>query len=155
MPAPAKQLLRRQSVPACHRGNRVAAGLDLRDHPRLVRVAPCPTAPRTGEFLQPTSRLGESTIHYVHFKPSGSKEPQRRRSGHQPEGGEGTTLTVERLWRSVKYEEVYLRAYGSVRDARTSIGRYLTFYNSRRPHSSLDRKTPDQAYFNQPLLAAA
>ena len=62
---------------------------------------------------------------------------------------------VERLWRSVKYEEVYLRAYGSVSDARASLGRYLTFYNGRRPHSSLDRKTPDQAYFHQPLLAAA
>jgi putative transposase len=62
---------------------------------------------------------------------------------------------VERLWRSVKYEEVYLRAYGSVGEARSSLGRYLTFYNSRRPHSSLDRKTPDQAYFNEPLLAAA
>ncbi|WP_303795588.1 IS3 family transposase [Sandarakinorhabdus limnophila] len=62
---------------------------------------------------------------------------------------------VERLWRSVKYEEVYLRAYGSVSEARASIGRYLTFYNGRRPHSSLDRKTPDHVYFNQPLLAAA
>ena len=62
---------------------------------------------------------------------------------------------VERLWRSVKYEEVYLRAYSSVSDARTSIGRYLTFYNGRRPHSSLDRKTPDHVCFNQPLLAAA
>ena len=62
---------------------------------------------------------------------------------------------VERLWRSVKYEEVYLRAYGSVSEARASLGRYLTFYNGRRPHSSLDRQTPDQVYFNQPLLAAA
>ena len=62
---------------------------------------------------------------------------------------------VERLWRSVKYEEVYPRAYGSVSEARASIGRYLTFYNGRRPHSSLDRKTPDHVYFNQPLLAAA
>ena len=62
---------------------------------------------------------------------------------------------VERLWRSVKYEEVYLRAYGSVSEARASIGRYLTFYNGRRPHSSLDRKTPNQVYFNEPLLAAA
>ncbi|MBB6229426.1 putative transposase [Polymorphobacter multimanifer] len=62
---------------------------------------------------------------------------------------------VERLWRSVKYEEVYLRAYGSVSEARSSLGRYLTFYNGRRPHSSLDRKTPDHVYFNQPLLAAA
>ena len=56
---------------------------------------------------------------------------------------------VERLWKSVKYEEVYLRAYDSVGEARTSIGRYFNFYNGRRPHSSLDRRTPDQAYFGQ------
>ena len=63
---------------------------------------------------------------------------------------------VERLWRSIKYEEVYLRAYDSVSEARTSIGCYLTFHNSRRPHSSLDRSTPDQAYFNSlPQRAAA
>ncbi len=48
---------------------------------------------------------------------------------------------VERLWRSVKYEEVYLRAYDSASDARASIGRYLDFYNGRRPHSSLDGTT--------------
>jgi putative transposase len=63
---------------------------------------------------------------------------------------------VERLWRSIKYEEVYLRAYDSVSEARSSIGRYLTLYNGQRPHSSLDRKTPDQAYFDPlPQLAAA
>ena len=63
---------------------------------------------------------------------------------------------VERLWRSVKYEEVYLRAYDSVSEARTSIGRYLDFYNGRRPHSSLDGTTPDQAYFTSlPLRLAA
>jgi putative transposase len=63
---------------------------------------------------------------------------------------------VERLWRSVKYEEVYLRAYESVAHARACLGRYLTFYNTRRPHSSLDARTPDHAYFNHvPLLAAA
>jgi putative transposase len=55
---------------------------------------------------------------------------------------------VERLWRSVKYEEVYLRAYNTVGEARASIGRYLDLYNGRRPHSSLDGITPDQAYFN-------
>ena len=55
---------------------------------------------------------------------------------------------VERLWRSVKYEEVYLRAYESVSEARVSIGRYFDFYNGRRPHASLDGNTPDQAYFN-------
>ena len=63
---------------------------------------------------------------------------------------------VERLWRSVKYEEVYLRAYDSVSEARASIGRYLGFYNGRRPHSSLDGATPDQAYFTPlPLRLAA
>ena len=62
---------------------------------------------------------------------------------------------VERLWRSVKYEEVYLRAYDSVSEARSSIGRYLAFYNHRRPHSSLDRRTPDEAYFTPSPLAAA
>jgi len=63
---------------------------------------------------------------------------------------------VERLWRTVKYEEVYLRAYDSVSDARILIGRYLTFYNGRRPHSSLDRQTPNQAYFSRlPQSAAA
>ena len=63
---------------------------------------------------------------------------------------------VERLWRSVKYEEVYLRAYDTVAEARASIGRYLSFYNTRRPHSSLDRQTPDRAYFTRlPQTAAA
>ena len=63
---------------------------------------------------------------------------------------------VERLWRSIKYEEVYLRAYATVSEARLSIGRYLTFYNGRRPHSSLDRQTPDQTYFTRlPQSAAA
>jgi putative transposase len=56
---------------------------------------------------------------------------------------------VERLWRSIKYEEVYLRAYDTVSEARASLGRYLAFYNGRRPHSSLDRQTPDQAYFTR------
>ena len=59
---------------------------------------------------------------------------------------------VERLWRSVKHEEVYLRAYDSVSDARASLGRYLDLYNRRRPHSSLDGMTPDRAYFGYPML---
>jgi putative transposase len=65
-------------------------------------------------------------------------------------------VIVERLWRSVKYEEVYLRAYGGVREARALIGRYLSFYNRKRPHSSLGANTPDQTYFdNLPLAVAA
>ena len=57
---------------------------------------------------------------------------------------------VERLWRTVKYEEVYLRAYASVSEARASIRRYLDFYNGRRPHSSFGGQTPNQVYANQP-----
>ena len=65
-------------------------------------------------------------------------------------------IFVERLWRTIKYEEVYLRAYNSVSEARASFRRYLAFYNGRRPHSRLDRQTPDQAYFNRlPHIAAA
>ena len=71
-------------------------------------------------------------------------------------GGWRDNVFVERLWRSIKYEEVYLHAYDSVPEARTSIGGYLDFYNRRRPHSSLDDATPDQAYFNpMPLRMAA
>jgi putative transposase len=55
---------------------------------------------------------------------------------------------VERLWRTIKYEEVYLRDYASVSEARASLGRYIDgFNNTRRPHSSLDGQTPDEAYF--------
>jgi putative transposase len=65
-------------------------------------------------------------------------------------------VVVERLWRSVKYEEVYLHAYTAVSEARASIGRYLAFYNAKRPHSNLGAKTPDQAYFdNLPMTLAA
>ena len=64
---------------------------------------------------------------------------------------------VERLWRSIKYEEVYLHAYDSVAEAKAGIARYIDFYNSCRPHSSLDKKTPDEFYFAtlQQLQAAA
>lgn len=63
---------------------------------------------------------------------------------------------VERLWRSVKYEEVYLHAYDSVSAAKAGLDRYFRFYNSRRPHSSLDRQTPNQFYFKSlPLPRAA
>jgi len=56
---------------------------------------------------------------------------------------------VERFWRSIKYEEVYLHAYESVSAARCGIGRYIEFFNQQRPHSSLNRQTPDQVYFNR------
>ena len=55
---------------------------------------------------------------------------------------------VERLWRSVKYERVYLKAYDSVSQARADIADYLSWYNTARPHSSIERLTPEQKYFN-------
>ena len=66
-------------------------------------------------------------------------------------------IFVERLWRTLKYEEVYLHAYDSVSAATAGIDRYLTLYNTRRPHSSLADRTPDEAYFTPtpPLSAAA
>ena len=55
-------------------------------------------------------------------------------------------IFIERLWRSVKYEEVYLKAYDSPKEARTSIRAYFNFYNDRRPHQSLDYRTPKEVY---------
>ena len=62
---------------------------------------------------------------------------------------------IERLWRSVKYEEIYLHADDTVADSRAGIGKYFNLYNRRRPHSSLNRKTPDQVYYSQPPLTLA
>ena len=63
---------------------------------------------------------------------------------------------VERLWRSVKYERVYLKAYDSVSAARTDIADYLDWYNTDRPHSSLERVTPQEKYVaTLPKLALA
>jgi putative transposase len=61
---------------------------------------------------------------------------------------------VERLWRSVKYEEVYLKAYESITHARKSLGVYFNFYNTERRHQSLDRRTPDSLYYDDAKLAA-
>jgi putative transposase len=64
-------------------------------------------------------------------------------------------LVVERFWRSIKYEEVYLHAYESASGARAGIGKYIEFYNGQRPHTALDGRTPDAAYFNHNAVQAA
>lgn len=65
-------------------------------------------------------------------------------------------IFVERFWRTIKYEEVYLRAYAGTSEAKASIGRYIAFYNTHRPHSALDGRTPHEVYFSsQPLDQAA
>ena len=64
---------------------------------------------------------------------------------------------IERLWRSVKYEEVYLKAYDSVSAARQGLQAYLAFYNERRPHQAHAGRTPDMVYYAAlaPIQAAA
>jgi putative transposase len=64
-------------------------------------------------------------------------------------------LFVERLWKSVKYEEVYLHAYDSVSEAHQGLARYFTFYNGGRPHAALDGRTPDMVYFGLQLQQQA
>jgi putative transposase len=62
---------------------------------------------------------------------------------------------VERLWRSIKYEEVYLHAYENVSAAKAGVEKYLEFYNGRRPHTALGERTPDEAYFTKQTLKNA
>ena len=63
-------------------------------------------------------------------------------------------IFTERLWRTIKYEEVYLQDYASPRDARRSLAEYLDFYNYRRLHQALDYQTPAALYYAQPALTA-
>ena len=62
---------------------------------------------------------------------------------------------IERFWKSIKYEEVYLKAYECTSQARQSIAQYMAFYNGRRPHRSLAGQTPDSIYFGSTLAAIA
>ena len=57
-------------------------------------------------------------------------------------------LFIERLWRTVKYEEMYLKAYADGREARAGIGKYLGFYNTQRPHQALEYRTPAEVYLD-------
>ena len=62
---------------------------------------------------------------------------------------------VERLWRTVKYEEIYLHAHETVREVKTALTRYFDFYNNRRPHQSLDYRTPEEMYIGNDKLKKA
>lgn len=55
---------------------------------------------------------------------------------------------VERLWRSVKYEDIYLKAYGSIIEVKKGLTKYFTFYNQQRWHHNFDKRTPAMVYFN-------
>ena len=62
-------------------------------------------------------------------------------------------LFIERLWRTLKYEEIYLKAYQDAKEARAAIAKYIVFYNTERPHQSLDYQTPAGVYFTPPPIA--
>ncbi len=67
--------------------------------------------------------------------------------------GKGRALDnifTERLWRTIKYEEVYLHSYAHPKEARASLAHYVDFYNHRRPHQALDYRTPAEVYFGAP-----
>lgn len=64
-------------------------------------------------------------------------------------------VVIERFWRTVKYEEVYLRAYETTSEARKHLHEYIAFYNTGRGHQALDYKTPDEAYFVNQVAALA
>ena len=78
------------------------------------------------------------------------------RSAWTGEGAWRDNVFVERLWKTIKYEEVYLHAYDTVAAAKAGLARYIDFYNQRRPHRALDGVTPDAMYFDSlPLLLGA
>ena len=74
--------------------------------------------------------------------------------GWQPAMGIDNVF-MERLWRTVKYEEVYLKAYESIAEARHSLGEFFEFYNTGRRHQSIENQTPDHVYFDSAAKLAA
>ena len=86
--------------------------------------------PHSATYRKILTKTNESKIAYIFIRKNGIE-------------------MIERLWRSVKYEEVYLKAYSSVSDAKKQLNAYFEFYNLKRPHSSLDKQTPNEFYYDQ------
>ena len=84
---------------------------------------------------------------------SGLLEQHGVRISMDGKGSYNDNLFIERLWRTVKYEEVYLKAYQDGRDARAGIGDYLRFYNTERPHQALGYRTPAEVFTSLPVEA--
>jgi len=78
---------------------------------------------------------------------TGILESQGVKISMDGKGRYADNLFVERLWRTVKYEEVYLKAYQDGKEARTQLGQYFHFYNTERPHQSLGYRTPAEEYY--------
>jgi hypothetical protein len=114
-----------------------------------------PTAPQKGTFpgvLQ--------TIRHLLIRPGCFRLERELPGGICTHGtgapSQGThNIFVERLWRSLKYEDIYLRAYGTGSEARLGIGRWIAGYNTTRPHQALDYRTPDEVYTSLPELGLA
>ena len=134
---------------------KVAIGA-LREGEPLMKIGPLtverdtcnlPVSATRPHDFQGESRMGDR--HYVHSDEGGLRVPGRDHGIAISMDGKGRCLDnvfVERLWRSLKYEEVYLHAYDCVTEARTGIGRYMTFYNDERPHQALGYQTPAAFY---------
>lgn len=86
---------------------------------------------------------------------TGALKREKTRIGMDGRGRWMDNVFIQRLWRSVKYEEVYLKAYDNAHQARAGLRAYFDFYNTRRKHQALDRLTPDQVYFNSTRLPQA
>jgi len=109
-----------------------------------IREYGCPEILNTDQGSQFTSTAFVELVHQrgIRFSMDGK-------------GAWRDNLFVERLWKSVKYEEVYLHAYDSPAEAHQGLARYFTFYNGGRPHQALDGRTPDMVYFGMPLQREA
>jgi len=86
---------------------------------------------------------------------TGPLQRHRVRISMDGKGSYNDNLFIERLWRSVKYEEVYLKAYQDGRDARISLGNYFRFYNTERPHQALGYRTPGEVFNSIPVEATS
>ncbi|MFU8795733.1 MAG: transposase, partial [Dehalococcoidia bacterium] len=84
---------------------------------------------------------------------TGLLEQHGARISMDGKGSYNDNLFIERLWRTLKYEEVYLKAYQDGREARRSLGQYFHFYNNERPHQALGYKTPAEVFVSTPLEA--
>ena len=101
------------------------------------------------QFLGPRRQVFVAGVEFTSESLTGRLKEEGIRISMDGKGRWRDNVFVERIWRSIKYEEVYLHAYASVSEARQSIGRYIDFYNIIRPHSSLKAQTPDQVYCNR------